>query len=231
MKIYTEVVYTWDDAKGELVEESSKSFDYHGPLTLCVAPAVAYGAYIAAAALAIQVYSIWRGGKAEEEKADAERKRRALMKKLAIKKFKMQQGQAATNLTLVARQESRTKDISQDILFEENLKLLRARGKLNTAPLMEGNSSKFFISRHTGDFLRRQTGIKKEFDVKLEGIENKKFKIMDQLKYDRLNMDYAIAGLTPVHGPDKTSQYLAYGQAGLDAAGTYYKYRDWTSES
>ena len=31
MKIYTEVIYTWDDAKGELVEESSKSFDYHGP--------------------------------------------------------------------------------------------------------------------------------------------------------------------------------------------------------
>jgi hypothetical protein len=35
MKIYTEVVYTWDDNKGELVEESSKSFDYEGEVTQC----------------------------------------------------------------------------------------------------------------------------------------------------------------------------------------------------
>ena len=35
MKIYTEIVYTWDDNKGELVEESSKSFDYQGEVTLC----------------------------------------------------------------------------------------------------------------------------------------------------------------------------------------------------
>ena len=35
MKIYTEVVWSWDDEKGELVKESSKSYDYEGPLTLC----------------------------------------------------------------------------------------------------------------------------------------------------------------------------------------------------
>jgi hypothetical protein len=35
MKIYTEVIYFWDDDKGELVQESSKSYDYNGPLTLC----------------------------------------------------------------------------------------------------------------------------------------------------------------------------------------------------
>ena len=35
MRIYTEIIYTWDDNKGELVEESSKSFDYEGELTLC----------------------------------------------------------------------------------------------------------------------------------------------------------------------------------------------------
>ena len=35
MKVYTEVVYAWDDNKGELVEESSKSFDYEGEVTLC----------------------------------------------------------------------------------------------------------------------------------------------------------------------------------------------------
>jgi hypothetical protein len=34
MKIYTEVIYFWDDDKGELVQESSKSYDYDGPLTL-----------------------------------------------------------------------------------------------------------------------------------------------------------------------------------------------------
>jgi len=34
MKIYTEVVWSWDDEKGELVRESSKSYDYEGPLTL-----------------------------------------------------------------------------------------------------------------------------------------------------------------------------------------------------
>ena len=35
MKVYTEVVYKWDDAKNELVEESSKSFDYEGEVTQC----------------------------------------------------------------------------------------------------------------------------------------------------------------------------------------------------
>jgi hypothetical protein len=34
MKIYTEVIYFWDDDKGELVQESAKFYDYVGPLTL-----------------------------------------------------------------------------------------------------------------------------------------------------------------------------------------------------
>ena len=34
MKIYTEIIWSWDDDKGELVQESSKSYDYEGPLTL-----------------------------------------------------------------------------------------------------------------------------------------------------------------------------------------------------
>ncbi len=34
MKIYTEVVWTWDEDKGELVEESSESFDYEGPVEM-----------------------------------------------------------------------------------------------------------------------------------------------------------------------------------------------------
>ena len=32
MKVYTEVVWTWDEEKGELVEESSKSHEYEGPI-------------------------------------------------------------------------------------------------------------------------------------------------------------------------------------------------------
>ena len=36
MKIYTEVNYTWDDEKNELVKESEKSFDYEGELVQCI---------------------------------------------------------------------------------------------------------------------------------------------------------------------------------------------------
>lgn len=35
MKIYTEVNYTWDDEKNELVKESEKSFDYEGEADQC----------------------------------------------------------------------------------------------------------------------------------------------------------------------------------------------------
>ena len=35
MKIYTEIVWSWDDERGELVKESSNSYDYEGPLALC----------------------------------------------------------------------------------------------------------------------------------------------------------------------------------------------------
>lgn len=36
MKIYTEVNYTWDDEKNELVKESEKSFNYEGELVQCI---------------------------------------------------------------------------------------------------------------------------------------------------------------------------------------------------
>ena len=49
MKIYTEIVWSWDNEKGQLVKESSKSYDYEGPLTLCndssVESAIAAQAY------------------------------------------------------------------------------------------------------------------------------------------------------------------------------------------
>ena len=44
MKIYTEIVWSWDDEKGELVRESSKSYDYEGPLTLAQHPTEMTGA-------------------------------------------------------------------------------------------------------------------------------------------------------------------------------------------
>jgi len=46
MKVYTEVVYTWDDTKNELVEESSKSFDYEGEVTQCIRIGGSLGAAI-----------------------------------------------------------------------------------------------------------------------------------------------------------------------------------------
>ena len=48
MKIYTEVVFNWDDASGELVEESSKSYDYAGPL--CLADPASWGIFALQAA-------------------------------------------------------------------------------------------------------------------------------------------------------------------------------------
>ena len=38
MKIYTEIVWSWDNDKGELVQESSKFYDYEGSLTLAAGP-------------------------------------------------------------------------------------------------------------------------------------------------------------------------------------------------
>ena len=35
MRIYTEVIFEWNDKQNQLVETSSKSFDYHGEMALC----------------------------------------------------------------------------------------------------------------------------------------------------------------------------------------------------
>ena len=32
MKMYTEIVWSWDDERGELIRESSKSYDYARPV-------------------------------------------------------------------------------------------------------------------------------------------------------------------------------------------------------
>ena len=35
MKIYTEVNYVWSEKRGELIQTSSKSYDYGGEVALC----------------------------------------------------------------------------------------------------------------------------------------------------------------------------------------------------
>ena len=35
MKIYTEINYIWSEEEGKLIETSSKSYDYEGPMSLC----------------------------------------------------------------------------------------------------------------------------------------------------------------------------------------------------
>ena len=81
MKIYTEVVYYWDDEKGELVKESEKSFDYEGPMTL--AEPISMGtaaAVMAAVQLGMSLYGAYTGQIAQEEAEEAERKRREQLK-------------------------------------------------------------------------------------------------------------------------------------------------------
>ena len=46
MKIYTEVIYSWDDEKGELVQESAEFYDYDGPLTLANGEGSLGGAHV-----------------------------------------------------------------------------------------------------------------------------------------------------------------------------------------
>ena len=62
MRIYTEVVWSWDDEKGELVRESSKSYDYDGPLTLAQHPSEMTGANYTSAYSSGYAYPVGVGG-------------------------------------------------------------------------------------------------------------------------------------------------------------------------
>ena len=230
MKIYTEVIYTWDDAKGELVEESSKSFDYHGPLTLCVAPAAAavapwvVPAIIAGVQLAISLYGSWKGQQAAEEAAKAEAARRANLKRLAIKKFKHQQGTAAWNLSNLDRQEQRDRDIEKNVLLTETIKQKKIEGTIKAHGGMYGQSSDFYMDRISGDLLRGMDAHKEDFLFKRLEVQTKGESVMRGLRTDRINMQYGIAGLTAPSTPVRSLMYLQMANAGLDAFGTYWKY-------
>ena len=227
MKIYTEVVYYWDDEKGELVKESEKSFDYEGPMTL--AEPISMGtaaAVMAAVQLGMSLYGAYTGQIAQEEAEEAERKRREQLKALGIQKFKQQQGIALNTLSQIDRADSREAEIEQNILFEQALKKKRLEGTLASADLIGGASTKFLMNRTSGDILRGTEAIKQDFNIKRVNTLFKKESVMEGLKTDRLNMEYAIAGLTPPTGTDRTAMYLSMVNSGFSSMATYYKYKD-----
>ena len=95
MKIYTEVVYHWDNAKGELVKESEKSFDYQGPLTLAEPVTMTtVAAIMAAIQLGTTIYGQWKSQQAQEEQNRIDAQRRAQQKSLAIKAYNYKVGEA-----------------------------------------------------------------------------------------------------------------------------------------
>ena len=63
-------------------------------------------AVIAAVQLGIQIYGAWKGQKAAEAKADAEKKRLANLKRLAIIKYAHEEGVASKNLSLLNNSKS-----------------------------------------------------------------------------------------------------------------------------
>ena len=223
MKIYTEVVYHWDDAKGELVEESSKSFDYHGPLTLCEPFSIA-AAIIAGVGLAINIYGAYKGQQAAEEAAEAEAERRANLKRLAIKKFKDQQGTSLWNLDQLARKEYRQRDIEKDVLLFKTIEKKKMEGTILAHGGMQGKSSDFMKDRMTGDLLRGIDALKTDFNVKRVELHSQQESVVRGLATARINMEYGIAGLTPPSSPDRSLMWLQMGNHALDAYGTYHKY-------
>ena len=62
MRIYTEVVWKWDDTKGEIVEVSSESFDYKGPLVRAEIATATYFAIAAASAAILGTAMQIKGG-------------------------------------------------------------------------------------------------------------------------------------------------------------------------
>ena len=162
MKIYTEVVYHWDDAKGELVKESEKSFDYNGPLTLCWVQFIP--AIIAGIQLSMTAYGQWKGQQAQEEQNKIDAQRRAQQKALAIEAYTYKEGQASG---AVAQLENvlapAIDDAETAMMFEAALVQKRNSSTIKAQGMMNGQSSKFFTARVTGDHLRKVEANKDKF--------------------------------------------------------------------
>ena len=182
------------------------------------------GAIIAATQLAISAYGAWKGQQAAEEAAEAEAERRANLKRLAIAKFKNQQGTSLWNLSQLSRQESRQGDIEKDILLFKTIEQKKMEGKVLAHGGMEGKSSDFMRDRMTGDLLRGKDALKTDFKFKKIGLHSQKESVVRGLATARINMEYGIAGLTPPSSSDSSLMWLQMGNAALDAYGTYHKY-------
>ena len=182
------------------------------------------GAILAATQLVIGIYSSWKGDKAAQEARDAEAKRRAKMRELAIKKYGFQKGQASKNLSLLTRQDTRQRDIEKNVIFADMVKQKKIEGKILAHGGMIGKSSTFYMDKITGDLLRGRDAIKEDFHWKHLNNFMKKESVVDGLKMDKLNMEYGIAGLTPPPTHDKSLMYLQMVNSGLNSYGTYYKY-------
>lgn len=188
-------------------------------------PVVAAIPYIIAGVqLAISLYGAWKGQQASEAAAKAEAARRANLKRLAIKKFKHQQGTAAWNISNLDRQEQRERDIEKNRLLTEAIKQKKIEGTIKAHGGMYGQSSDFYMDRIAGDLLRGQDAHKEDFLFKRLEIQTKGESVMRGLQTDRINMQYGIAGLTAPSTPDRSLMYLQMANAGLDAYGTYHKY-------
>tara|TARA_R110002020_G_scaffold20231_5_gene69235 strand:+ start:2588 stop:3340 length:753 start_codon:yes stop_codon:yes gene_type:complete len=224
MKIYTEVVYHWDDAKGELVKESEKSFDYQGPLTLCWVQFVP--AIIAGVGLAINLYGQLQGQKAREEQNKRDRELAAKRKALAIKSYENAKGEASGAMTMLDNVVgSSINDAETSLIFEAAVKRKRTEGTIKAQGLQSGQSSKFFTDRVTGDQLRQIEKGKHELHGKRVEIIYKKEEIVSGLRKDYLNMEAQIAGLAPVGSDDRSAMYMGMINGGLNAVKTYYDYK------
>jgi len=225
MKIYTEVVYCWDDAKGELVQESEKSFDYTGPLTLCEPVSIA-AAVMAAITLAVNIYGQIQGQKAQEEQNKKDRELAARRKALAIQVYDKAKGDASGAMTMLDNVVgSSINDAETSLIFETAVARKRTEAKIKAQGLQSGQSSKFFTDRVTGDQLRQIEKGKHELHGKRVEIIYKKEEIVSGLRKDYLNMEAQIAGLASIGSDDRSAMYWKMINGGLAAVKTYYDYK------
>jgi hypothetical protein len=232
MKIYTEVVYHWDDAKGTLVRESEKSFDYNGPLALAEPTMATVAAILGAIQLGTTIIGQIKGQKALEEQNRLDAIRQANLKSLAIKSYQEKVGQASGAIALLENKIAGDIDDEETaFMFEAALARKRNEGTIKAQGFAEGQSSKFFMDRITGDHLRKVEAGKSKFKgARVESIY-KKSAIISGLRGDYINMESQIAGFSPIGSNDRTAMYMGMVNGGLDSINTYFKYKQYETNS
>ena len=229
MKIYTEVVYHWDDARGELVKESEKSFDYNGPLTLAEPISIGtIGAIIASIQLGTTIIGQIKNQKAQEEQNRLDAIKQANLKSLAIKSYQEKVGQASGAISLLENKVAGDIDDEETaFMFEAALARKRNEGTIKAQGFAEGQSSKFFMDRITGDHLRKVEAGKSKFKGARVESMYKKSAIISGLRGDYINMESQIAGFSPIGSNDRTAMYMGMVNGGLDSINTYFKYKQY----